>query len=967
MDTFPERTKVFISYSHKDTKHLDRLHTHLAHYERIGVVDYWDDTKISPGAEWKEEIKKALQSTKVAILLVSADFLASKFISENELPPLLSAAKANGAIILPVILSPCVFEASSLFQFQAVNPPSKPLSKMSRHEKEETWLKIARVISNTRIPQEHLTNEKVSEVRADANKSMLAEANKEFSHFASPQEILVADSRVQVGQRLWNHYQVLAIVGRTNHSEVVKAWDDVLKRLFAIKLLYLDQAGLSDNHLKRFKDNLLQEASILGNLDHNNIAKVFSIMREPLAIVMQWVEGRSLDEILNESISFPVYDIVKIGMKLANALSYAHNKGVTHRDIKPSNIILNEQGEPILIDFDIASSNHQNTNAQYNEASSYIGSAEYSATEQFEHPENVGSAADMFALGVVLYQALTNSRQRPYPFGNNPKQYDGKLPQPKQHDIPLPLYQILCALLSQHPMKRPSASKLHDQLKAFLTTLERNDENKSSETFLTKGMGIRFEVERHITFCPFIDRWNEDHRRTIEYLIHNINVNNVGDYHILLNYHLPIKGTDLQEFDLILINKFGVFLLEMKGWIGQIDAYNDVWIIDGTYKRENALLSINRKARIFYSRVFGNEGELKDLHHTSVIGLVVLTQGINRFKNRSNDDTRAVVGLDTQLLRALGSTDLLRKGSSSRILSDQEIRQVREVLFERHYSKRAEIVDSYHIFRVLSYGDLFDAYEAQHINIPTRRVRVKRYQLQRLSQPAMDRDIRHFRRCAESVAALGFHPHILNTFDFFPDPQRPDVLYEITELARDRLDEVMARTTLTKRSLSLENQLDYLEPLCKALAFAHNHKGERGGYSPIYHRNISPETVFVTNDNIVKLGDFDFAKFGPHTITVGEQPLIEKPYTAPELLENASLASAASDIYALGVLWYFLGCLPSTNPKFEPTHSETKVDALQLPEAARTLMKRMVARVPTNRPQTIEEVLNELKKLRANK
>jgi TIR domain len=144
----PPRTSAFISYSHKDKKYLDELHTHLAHYVRMGIIDCWDDTKISPGAKWHDEIKKALQSAKFAVLLVSADFLASDFIAANELPPLLAAAEQEGATILPIILRPCVFKDTELAHFQAVNAPSHPLSGMTRGKRDEVWARVAELIKD---------------------------------------------------------------------------------------------------------------------------------------------------------------------------------------------------------------------------------------------------------------------------------------------------------------------------------------------------------------------------------------------------------------------------------------------------------------------------------------------------------------------------------------------------------------------------------------------------------------------------------------------------------------------------------------------------------------------------------------------------------------------------------------------------------------------------------------------------
>lgn len=139
--------KVFISYSHEDERWLNRLKVHLSLIERQGLIEPWDDSRITTGANWKEEIKKAISSAKIAILLVSGDFLGSEFIVNDELPPLLAAAATEGTVILPLIVSPCMFLNTNLSQFQAFNDPSKPLSSMTRHQRERVFVKAAEHIT----------------------------------------------------------------------------------------------------------------------------------------------------------------------------------------------------------------------------------------------------------------------------------------------------------------------------------------------------------------------------------------------------------------------------------------------------------------------------------------------------------------------------------------------------------------------------------------------------------------------------------------------------------------------------------------------------------------------------------------------------------------------------------------------------------------------------------------------------
>jgi len=136
--------KIFISYNHKDQPFLERLMVHLKPLEKQGLIDTWVDTKLLAGDKWKAEIETALKNAKVGILLISADFLASDFIIDNELPPMLQSAEEKGTLIIPVILKPCRYlRDKNLREFQAINSPEEPLSFLNENERELIYDTIA--------------------------------------------------------------------------------------------------------------------------------------------------------------------------------------------------------------------------------------------------------------------------------------------------------------------------------------------------------------------------------------------------------------------------------------------------------------------------------------------------------------------------------------------------------------------------------------------------------------------------------------------------------------------------------------------------------------------------------------------------------------------------------------------------------------------------------------------------------
>jgi TIR domain-containing protein len=136
------RDKIFVSYSHKDKPQFEEFKRMLAPALRTGAIEVWDDTKIRSGTRWEDEIRTALSSTKIAVLLVSDHFLASDFIVKKELQPLLEASSNEGVIILWLCLTHCNYELLEIQSLQCAHDVSRPLDTLSRPKRKGILKKI---------------------------------------------------------------------------------------------------------------------------------------------------------------------------------------------------------------------------------------------------------------------------------------------------------------------------------------------------------------------------------------------------------------------------------------------------------------------------------------------------------------------------------------------------------------------------------------------------------------------------------------------------------------------------------------------------------------------------------------------------------------------------------------------------------------------------------------------------------
>jgi serine/threonine-protein kinase len=213
-----------------------------------------------------------------------------------------------------------------------------------------------------------------------------------------------------VGEVLSDRYEVEELVGTGGMSSVFRAHDRLLDRKVALKVLH-QQYSEDEEYIERFR----REARAVAALSHPNIVTVIDRGEHDgrQFIVFEYIDGENLKALIQRRGPAPVVTALELAMQIARGLSFAHQQGLVHRDVKPQNILLNGDGQAKVTDFGIARS--LDVQHGMTQTGTVLGTSDYIAPEQAQG-QRVDEHTDVYSLGVVVYEMLTN--EVPFPGEN---------------------------------------------------------------------------------------------------------------------------------------------------------------------------------------------------------------------------------------------------------------------------------------------------------------------------------------------------------------------------------------------------------------------------------------------------------------------------------------------------------------------------------------------------------------------
>ncbi len=277
------------------------------------------------------------------------------------------------------------------------------------------------------------------------------------------------------GQKIDGRYQIVRTIGEGGMANVYLAYDTILDREVAVKVLRGDLAS-DEKFVKRFQ----REAKAASSLNHPNIVEMYDVGEDSgnYFIVMEYVDGKTLKSLIKKRGGLSLSETIDIMLQLTSAIACAHDSYIIHRDIKPQNVLILEDGRVKITDFGIAVALNS---AELTQTNSVMGSVHYLSPEQ-ANGAGATIKSDIYSLGILMYECLTGN----LPFkGENAveialKHMKDKIPGLRSQNplIPQSVENIVLRACAKNPKNRyESVTEMHNDLKTALSS-EREDEKR---------------------------------------------------------------------------------------------------------------------------------------------------------------------------------------------------------------------------------------------------------------------------------------------------------------------------------------------------------------------------------------------------------------------------------------------------------------------------------------------------------
>ena len=277
------------------------------------------------------------------------------------------------------------------------------------------------------------------------------------------------------GQKINERYQIIRTIGEGGMANVYLAYDTILNRNVAVKILRGDLAG-DEKFVRRFKREAISASSLI----HPNIVEMYDVGEDDgnNFIVMEYIDGKTLKSLIKKRGNLTLLEVVDIMLQLTSAIHCAHESYIIHRDIKPQNVMILDDGRIKITDFGIAIASNA---ADLTQTNSVMGSVHYLPPEQ-ANGEGATIKSDIYSLGILMYELLIGK----VPFkGDNAveialKQMKEEIPSvcERNPEIPQALENVILKACAKNPKNRyDSVMEMHEDIKTALSE-ERSDELK---------------------------------------------------------------------------------------------------------------------------------------------------------------------------------------------------------------------------------------------------------------------------------------------------------------------------------------------------------------------------------------------------------------------------------------------------------------------------------------------------------